>query len=359
MIHVAIWSVILCMPLIFTGPANMTLPLPDYLRFLIISASVAGVFYLNYFLLIDRYLLRKQFVVFSGYNLLLAIGAMFVVHLLPSLIHDDSYVPFAGGPPPFPDRLPPSGPRKLPVGPFVFGNTLLYALAVGIGIAIRMTRRWYRTEALRKESECIRTQAELQNLKSQVNPHFLFNTLNNIYSFILLDPKQAQQSLEELCRLLRYLLYDCSQTTVPLQAEVNFLHDYVELIRIRLPEHTKLSVSLPGNPSRRPVAPLLFIPLLENAFKHGVNNDSPSFVHIDLQEAGNELTCRILNSYFPGVTVSDPEHSGIGLVNLSKRLEILYPDNYTFEYGPDGTTYGVFLRMDMSVLKVDGTPVRV
>lgn len=146
--------------------------------------------------------------------------------------------------------------------------------------------------------------------------------------------------------MLRYVLYESSCPTVPLAAEVEFLRDYIELMRIRLPRHVEVGVSLPEEPSPTPVAPLLFISLIENAFKHGTSNDRPSFIRIDIHERGGELVCRIRNSCFPK-TASDRSGSGIGLKNLSKRLEMIYPQRHTFEYGERGGTYTALLRIKL------------
>ena len=145
-----------------------------------------------------------------------------------------------------------------------------------------------------------------------MNPHFLFNTLNNIYSLIQLDTTRAQQAVHDLSRMLRYVLYDSSRATVPLAAEIDFLRDYIELMRIRLPRHVRLFVSLPDAPSSTPIAPLLFISLVENAFKHGVSNEKPSYITIDIHELEGQLICSIKNSRFPK-SDSDRSGSGIGL----------------------------------------------
>ena len=336
LVHVTVWAVIFGMPLFLTGPNRPLMNGPQYVRFLLVPISFMAVFYTNYFLLIDRYLTTRRFGRFTGYNLLLIAVVMILVHLL------------------FRYVLPPDMHRPPMVRPwqhtvrFFAGNLTLYLLVVGVGVAIRMTSGWYRAEAARKELEHSRTQAELQNLKSQLNPHFLFNTLNNIYSLIQLDTDRAQQAVHDLSRLLRYVLYDSSHPTVPVAAEINFLRDYIELMRIRLPRHVKLFLALPDSPSERPVAPLLFISLVENAFKHGVDNDRPSYISIDIHEIGDQLICRIKNSYFPKSGASDRSGSGIGLKNLSRRLEMLYAGRYTFEYGRSGDAYTALLCLNLS-----------
>ena len=144
-----------------------------------------------------------------------------------------------------------------------------------------------------------------------------------------------------------YLSHMSERVEIPTQEQVDeFLRDYIELMRIRLPRHVEVGVSLPEEPSPTPVAPLLFISLIENAFKHGTSNDRPSFIRIDIHERGGELVCRIRNSCFPK-TASDRSGSGIGLKNLSKRLEMIYPQRHTFEYGERGGTYTASLRIKL------------
>lgn len=148
-------------------------------------------------------------------------------------------------------------------------------------------------ESSRRELEKSRAEAELQNLKSQLNPHFLFNTLNNIYSLIAFSPERAQEAVHDLSRLLRYVLYDSSQPMVPLEKELDFIRNYVELMRIRLPEHVKLTTDISAATPETQVAPLLFISLIENAFKHGVSHNKPSFIDLKIHQEGTRIVCSI------------------------------------------------------------------
>lgn len=312
------------MPLFVTGPDRPLMDGPEYGRFLLVPLSFMIVFYTNFFRLIDRYLTTRRFTLFTTYNLLLILLVMVSIHLL-----------FRHVLPPGQGHHPPMDRPWQDAARFFLGNATLYLLVVGISVAIRMTGGWYRAEAARKELEHSRTEAELQNLKSQLNPHFLFNTLNNIYSLIQLDTVRAQQAVHDLSRMLRYVLYDSCRATVPLASEIEFLRDYIELMRIRLPRHVRVFVSLPDTPSSTRIAPLLFISLVENAFKHGVSYEKPSYITIDIHEMEDQLLCSIKNSSFPK-SDSDRSGSGIGLQNLSKRLEMIYPGRYIFEYGPAG-----------------------
>lgn len=323
LIHITAWAVILGMPLFVTSPDRPLMSESEYLRFLLVPFSFMVVFYTNYFLLIERYLFTRHWGRFLMGNTLLISVVIIVLHLLFRYI-----LPPGAHHPPM-DRTWQDGVR------FFAGNATLYMLVVGASVAIRMTGGWYRAENARQQLEHSHTEAELQNLKSQLNPHFLFNTLNNIYSLIQIDTDRAQQAVHDLSRLLRYMLYDSCQATVPLNNEIDFLRDYIELMRIRLPRDVRLFVSLPEEPTPTAVAPLLFISLVENAFKHGVSNEKPSYITIDIHETGNQVVCKIKNSYFPK-TQADRSGSGIGLQNLTKRLQMIYPGRYTFEHGLTG-----------------------
>ena len=238
LIHLTAWAVIFGMPLFVTSPDRPLMTGSEYLRFLLVPLSFMVVFYTNYFLLIERYLFTRQTGRFLGGNALLIAAVIVGLHLLFRYV-----LP--------PDAQHPPLPRPWQDSVrFFAGNAALYLLVVGAGVAIRMTGGWYKAEAARQELEHSRTQAELQNLKSQLNPHFLFNTLNNIYSLIQIDADRAQQAVHDLSRMLRYVLYESSCPTVPLAAEVEFLRDYIELMRIRLPRHVEVGVSLDRTTAR-------------------------------------------------------------------------------------------------------------
>ena len=218
--------------------------------------------------------------------------------------------------------------------------------------AIKMTDGWYRVAAIQRELEKERAEAELQNLKSQLNPHFLFNTLNNIYSLIAFSPEKAQEAVHDLSRLLRYVLYESSQPFVPLEKDFDFLRNYVELMRIRLPKHVELKTNIVASSPGTLIAPLLFISLVENAFKHGVSNNKPSFIHLDIHQEGAEVVCTIVNSYFPKSPDQDKSGSGIGLVNLEKRLGLLYPGHFSFQCGREGDNYSSYLSITINETEI-------
>lgn len=316
LVHASAWAILFGLPFFFTGREE-GVTVESYLRFVIIPLSFMTVFYVNYFLLIGKYIFTRQTGRYILANVVLIAAVILAVHLLMNFL-------------PHPDHPRPPHERSLKeVVMFFTGNAFIYSLVAGLSVAIRMTGGWYRMEAARRELEKNNFEAELKNLKSQLNPHFLFNTLNNIYSLIAFSPDKAQQAVHDLSKLLRYVLYDNNQHYVPLEKELDFIRNYVELMRLRLPGEVDVRVDFPcGEYKGVLIAPLLFISLIENAFKHGVSNSKPSFIHIALcVESDREITCTIQNSYFPKDN-DDKSGSGIGLSNLRKRLELLYPGQY-------------------------------
>lgn len=336
LIHIAAWAVILGMPLFVTRPDHPMVSRGEYVHFLLAALSFMAVFYVNYFILIDKFLSRRKIGAYLLSNILLISVVMLLIHLATHTIL-----------PPPQDIRPHGRPPRAGLLRFLLGNTCMYFLVAGISVAIKMTGQWYRSESLRKELEKTSTEAQLQNLKSQLNPHFLFNTLNNIYSLIQIDSDKAQEAVHDLSSMLRYVLYESDKDRVTVREEVSFLRDYIALMKIRLPRHATLQVGLPENPSEKLIAPLLFISPIENAFKHGVSNELPSHIDISLTETEDgHVRCEIHNSLFPK-DEGDRSGSGIGIQNLQKRLSMIYPEKYTFTFGPSEGEYVTVLDIDL------------
>ena len=214
-----------------------------------------------------------------------------------------------------------------------FYNCLSMVMVVGLSMAVRMSMRWQHIEDARKAAEQSRTQAELSNLRNQLNPHFLLNTLNNIYALIAFDADKAQVAVEELSRLLRHALYDNQQTHVPLYKEVEFMRNYIELMKIRFTTGVTINTDIDvADDDATPVAPLLFISLLENAFKHGISPSGKGTIDVAIHQRDGIVSCSIDNTNYPKRD-NDKSGSGIGLEQVGKRLELLYPERYSWEKG--------------------------
>ena len=195
--------------------------------------------------------------------------------------------------------------------------------------------------------------AELTWLKHQLSPHFLFNTLNNISSLTQIDPDKAQESIGQLSDLLRYALYDSEADKVSLAAEMEFMSNYVDLMALRCNELTTVEKEFKVPQEHVEVAPLLFISLVENAFKHGVNSRYPSYVKVKMYYQDGKVWFMCSNSVFYNnkaiekVEKKDHVGSGIGLENMKRRLELLYPGKYTYEQKADNDTYTVEVKLQV------------
>lgn len=199
---------------------------------------------------------------------------------------------------------------------------------------LELSQSWYRLQGQKKEQLSM----ELQSLRGQVNPHFLFNSLNSLYSLAREESEQTADAILELSELLRYMLYEAGDEKVTLSREVKVIEDYIELQKLRVDESTRIHFRVTGDPEKKKIAPLLIFPLIENAFKHGVKGVSESaFVDIEL-DAGESIRLRIRNN--KGVTDEPDEkkEGGIGLENTKRRLELLYNDKYSFTID-DATDY--------------------
>jgi two-component system LytT family sensor kinase len=198
--------------------------------------------------------------------------------------------------------------------------------------------------ALQKEN----LQLELKALKAQVNPHFLFNTLNNIYALSLQKSEQTPGMLLKLSSMMRYLLYECNVPQVALQKEIQFINNYIELEKIRHSKNVQINFSLSGNAANSEIAPLLLIPFVENSFKHGVNaRIGKGWVDIHLSTLDDKISLSVVNSMAEN-HVNGSAQKGIGLENVKKRLELLYPGKHTLAIEPGNEKYSVNLAINLN-----------
>ncbi len=334
--HVLLWGILFCIPLFLTTN-NFQEDFSRYIRAWIPLFFAIIVFYTNYTFLIRHYLFRRKVAVFLLANALLIIVCLLLMNELYKLTYDfRSVVEFS-------NRRRRTMIIRQGRNFLFFLNGLSLLLVAGVSVAIKVTTRWYQEENLRKEMAKEHLQSELSLLKHQLNPHFFFNTLNNIYSLVELRPNDAQEAIHRLGKLMRYLLYESESEEVPLGKEITFLRHYIDLMRLRLPSSVEIGVDFPADTQECRVAPLLFVSLVENAFKHGVSATQPSFIRIHLQvRADKTLDFSTQNSFYPKNT-EDKSGSGIGLSNLRKRLELLYPERHQLTLLQEDTVYKVQL----------------
>lgn len=221
---------------------------------------------------------------------------------------------------------------------------LLYAFMIALAVGMRYIARWYEEKKKLEEERRRNTEAELNWLKNQLNPHFLFNTLNNISSLVRLDADKAQDSIARLSDLLRYALYESNNSKVKVVDEVEFMRNYIELMTLRCNDKTKVEVYFCRFDEVLTISPLLFISLIENAFKHGVSAHVDSFVTVDMGMEEGDIVFTCINSVIEKTT-ADYSGSGIGVENMKRRLELLYPGNYSYEQHQENGKYIVQVRL--------------
>ncbi|MBO8472220.1 MAG: histidine kinase [Bacteroidetes bacterium] len=327
-IHIIVWALFFALPLFFMW--NRSWESMDWGRFLrhcVNLLVLCSAFYLNYFILIPRLLFKGSKHKFVLANVCMA--TVFSTAMMLWQMH--SFVPDAPGP-------------RFRINPVLFSfarDFVSIFIMICLSALVKMSVRWQKAENARREAEKSRSEAELKNLRNQLNPHFLLNTLNNIYALISIDTEKAQEAVSELSRLLRYVLYDNNQHTVPLCKEMDFIKDYIYLMKIRVSQNVSVETDIRVSPdSLTPVAPLIFISLIENAFKHGISPVEQSRIRIFFDETPECVVCDIRNSFHPK-SHSDKSGSGIGLEQVGKRLELLYSGHYFWNKGvsEDGKEY--------------------
>lgn len=236
------------------------------------------------------------------------------------------------------------------------GNSFFFAMMAGMrgattiggfAAAIKLVKIWYLKQQAYEQIDKEKLQAELQVLKSQVHPHFLFNTLNNLYALTLHKSDQSSAVVLKLSELLSYMLYECNASEVPLQKEIAFMRNYIGLEQLRYGDRLDMSVTISGDYQHKLIAPLLLIPFLENAFKHGTSEQvDQAWMHIDLSVQENQLKFKVINSREPMATGST--HSGgIGLQNVQKRLQLLYPNRHELRIVAEEETFMISLTLEL------------
>lgn len=329
MLHVAVWVILFLSP--FTFMRGNGVSLSQSVMTCMSPLLLMVVFYMNYLWLTPRYFVmgKRRYYWFSNAVMVVSLGIF--LHYWMTFVHS-YFEPVR--------HYRHYEPTMLDDLFFILRDIFNLIVAAGTATMIILSMRWQHSEEARLEAEAARSEAELRNLRSQINPHFLLNTLNNIYALTAFDTQRAQDAIQQLSKLLRHMLYDNQQSEVALKDEIQFLENYINLMKIRLSQGVDVQFNTTvADPDLR-VPPLLFVSLVENAFKHGVSPTEPSFVHISLSAEKDLLVCRIENSNHPK-TEQDRSGHGIGLQQVQHRLDLAYPGRYEWNKGvsADGKSY--------------------
>lgn len=319
--HILIFLMVYCLPFAM-NPRHSSFNFVDYVGFFVPMTAYVILFYLNFYLFINKFLFKKKIWMYVLVNLGVILVFGFLLRIWGNF-YFETYIA--------PNLTEGSKGPGMRFGMF-FKDFMFMFMTICIATAFKTTMEWYKMDREKARIEAVASQAELKNLKSQLNPHFLFNSLNNIYSLMRVDTDKAQDSILGLSKILRYVMNENNQEKVMLSEEISFMKSYISLMSLRMAKNMKLTTDIHDfHDSTATIAPLLFISLVENAFKHGISPSEPSFIDIRITptEDGKGITCIVRNSYFPKLQ-NDYSGSWIGIENLKKRLNLLYPDKYIF-----------------------------
>ncbi|GAB2801348.1 histidine kinase [Rhabdobacter roseus] len=290
-----------------------------------------GIAYLNLHYFLPKYLMTKRYGRYFAWVLLSILGYLLVQCLFDYYLY--GYV---------------IGPMRnsnwLESVSYNFFSTLWY---LALMVALKLSIDWYEQQRVLQQITVEKLQAEVNFLRSQINPHFLFNILNNLYALTLRKSDLAPEVVLKLSDMMEYMLYDSDDSRVPLEKELRYLQNYLELEKLRYGDQPDISLRINGSPNGQEIAPLLLLPLIENAFKHGISQQArQAWLHgqIDLEPDAVKVT---VENNKP--TTSPPSaKGGIGLANLRKRLELLYPGRHTLHTEEQPGVYKVALNISLN-----------
>jgi sensor histidine kinase YesM len=229
--------------------------------------------------------------------------------------------------------------------------SVFFITYIGLSALLKLSRSWFAVTELERrllQAEKDKVQIELKALRSQINPHFFFNTLNSIYSMALEKDDRLPNTILQLSELMRYFLYESRGDMVPLEKELAVLQDYISLQRIRSGEKLETVIDMQGQGEQFKIAPLLLITFVENAFKHGAKgNTGKTYVHLALKVEANTLNFRLENSMGTADDITLADQKGVGLENVSRRLQLLYPGKYQLQTGQENNSFIVQLKLEL------------
>jgi hypothetical protein len=341
-LHSIAWMILIIIPLymnnVFGGGNTQRL-----FQFYVHTISAAVVFYVGYLWLVPQFFLRDRK---TAYFLILT-GLILSTYFISSYINDTLLFD------PVQDAKFQEVMKKLsegqnearpPMRVFGFFNHIMASVLIsGFTLGLGVMDKLKQNEKKQKELEKEKLHSELAFLKNQVSPHFFFNTLNNIYSLIGIDGPTAQESVLKLSKMMRYLLYESEHGETMMSHEIDFMNNYIDLMKLRLSPRVDLQISFPKDFPDFSIPPLLFIPFIENAFKHGISYREPSYIQIRMKIEKEQINFISENSIGKSIPTEDLRHSGIGLENVRKRLNLLFPYKHELKIEQEEAAFKVEL----------------
>ena len=358
LIYIILWITVLLMPIFISNTdtgINWLRVKDEWIRIL----PFFTVFLLHNYLLFPKLFMQKKRILFFVSVVLLILLTGLFMEGFDFLFHaqNRSFINIPRVDMPHMERqprgsFPPMGrvPHEIPfriLHKALIDVVLVASLVVGFNLAIKLIIIWQDEEQKNKELEKEKLKTELAFLKNQVSPHFFMNTLHNIHSLIDINSEDAKQSVIQLSKLMRYLLYDTEKGQTTLQKEIEFIKSYIDLMKLRYTSAVKIKLSLPDDIKDVEIPPMLFTSLLENAFKHGISYQKKSFVDVILNLDEEFLYFTIVNSKNVNVNGFN-EPGGLGLDNLKKRMDLIYDGRYSLEQKDDDDRFEINIKLPIN-----------
>ena len=340
LLHLGFWMayMILIIIIMFAALQDNTIPPEDYAYYFWFVSGVAIIpplisFYAHYFYLFPKFLQKRKIALSVLVSISICAMAVITGFLTTKLAHQEAGQCFQTG--------------------FPYAGTITFVLAALFGIVslvIKGFLTWYEELKLKEELIEKTHRMELALVKSQLDPHFLFNTINNIDVLITKDPEEASQYLIQLSDIMRFMLYETKFEEIPLSKELEYIEKYIELQKIRTANQNYVQYEVSGSPAEKKVAPMLFIPFIENAFKHSSNKKIDHAIAIDIQVEKDTVKFKCENKFETLNTSSNGQNghemNGLGNELIAKRLSLLYPEKHTLIVDRKDEKYSVELTID-------------
>ncbi|WP_173074041.1 sensor histidine kinase [Tenuifilum thalassicum] len=347
-----VWLVIILAPILFKESKEIDL-IGSLSRQMETIIPLLLLFFVNRFILVPLFLFKGQSLkyIFSVLGIIIMLsGSLYVFHRNFSVQDrpNNAKVRMPNNQLPRPIVRPPDRllenrrPQPIPQPMPPFANFLILSiLVVGFDTGLRSTLRWFDVEQEKVKLEKENIDTQLVALRNQISPHFFMNTLNNIHSLVDIDTEEAKNSIIKLSKMMRYLLYETESEQTTLKREIEFIQSYVDLMRLRFNDKVNIMLNLPKEIPNKTLPPFLFISLIENAFKHGISYKDKSFIQIDLIVGANKLLFTVKNS--KSDEKQNDGHSGIGVENTRRRLDLIYGNRYNMDIIENDTQFTVNL----------------
>ena len=330
-LHACVWIAIILL-LLFISSKNTDVTTKSIVIYVYFGAINIAVFYSNYLYLFPKYLIQERYWRYGVTVILLILVSALIKYGMATLFKDIILI---------------RGDNKEYHLTFyeyylaaIFTSTFFVFLSSGFKFCID----WFINERVRKNLQSEKLTAELAFLKSQINPHFLLNSLNNIYSLAYKQSPKTPEAVLKLSEMMRYMLYESNDKQVELAKELRYLENYIELQKLRFKDQVYINFSVSGDYSGQTIAPLILIPFVENAFKHGLATDAGNPITISITTAEKKLSFRLRNKKSK---LNKDETGGIGLQNVIRRLDLLYPRQYHLQVDDTEQVYQCELQLDL------------